>query len=74
MSEHIIKCYRNNKLILNVKCFIRRDVFIKQLESGVIYYDTDICKGGFEIINLKQFDRIVIENENYYNEFVGDKI
>lgn len=71
MKEHIIKCYRNQKLELNIKCYIREDVFIEQLKNGVIYYDTDLTGGNFEIINLNNFDRVVIENEQYYAKIIG---
>lgn len=71
MKEHIIKCYKNQKLILTLECCIREDVFIEQLENGVIYYDTDLNGGNFEIINLRNFDRVVIENEQYYAQLSG---
>ena len=71
MKEHIIKCYRNQKLKLTLECYIREDVFIEQLKNGVIYYDTSLNGGNFEIINLNNFDRIVIENEQYYTKILG---
>lgn len=74
MKEHIIKCYRNQKLRLTLKCYIREDVFIEQLKKGVIYYDTSLNGGNFEIINLNNFDRVIIENEQYYAKMLeGDK-
>lgn len=71
MKDHIIKCYRKQKLILTLKCYIREDIFIEQLKKGVIYYDTGLNGGDFEIINLNVFDRVVIENEQYYAKIVG---
>lgn len=71
MKEHIIKCYRNQKLKLTLECYIREDIFIEQLKNGVIYYDTSLVGGNFEIINLNNFDRIVIENERYYAKMTG---
>ena len=69
--KHIIKCYRNQKLVLTIECYIREDVFIKQLKNGVLYYDTSFNSGNFEIINLNNFDRVVIENEQYYDKILG---
>lgn len=71
MKEHIIKCYKNQELRLTLTCYIIEDVFIEQLKKGVIYYDTDLNDGNFEIINLNNFDRVVIENEQYYAKILG---
>lgn len=74
MKEHIIKCYRNQKLELTIRCYIREDIFVEQLENGVIYYDTGLHNGNFEIINLKNFDKVVIENEQYYAKMLGSVV
>ena len=71
MKEHIIKCYRNRKLVLTVECYIREDDFIEQLKNGFIYYDTGINSGNFEIINLNNFDRVVLVNEHFYSSISG---
>ena len=71
MREHIIKCYKNEKLKLTIRCYIREDIFIKQLKNGFIYYDTALNGGNFEIINLNNFDKVVIENEHYYAKMIG---
>lgn len=71
MKEHIIKCYKNQKLRLTLECYIREDIFIEQLKNGVIYYNTGLNGGNFEIIYLNNFDRVVIENEQYYAELSG---
>ena len=44
----------------------------EQLKNGVIYYNTNLNGGNFEIINLNNFDRVVIENEQYYAKMLGD--
>lgn len=73
MKEHIIKCYTNQKLKLTIKCYIRDDIFVEQLKNGVIYYDTGLNDGNFEIINLNNFDKVVIENEQYYAKILGSE-
>ena len=47
---------------------MRNDVFIKQLKNGVIFYDTLPPNGNFEMINLRNFDRIVVEHEQHFVE------
>ena len=74
MKEHIIKCYRNEELKLTIRCYIREDIFVNQLKNGVIYYDTSLNGGNFEIINLNNFDKVVIENENYYAKMLGSEV
>lgn len=62
------------KLKLTIRCYIREDIFVEQLKNGVIYYDTGLNNGNFEIINLNNFDKVVIENEHYYAKMLrGDR-
>ena len=63
---HIIRCYRNNKQIMEIQCVIQDEEFIKQLKDGVIFYDTGLDKGNFEIIYLNNFDKIEVLDELHY--------
>ena len=74
MKEHIIKCYKNSKLELTIRCYISEDIFVNQLKNGVIYYDTSLNGGNFEIINLHNFDKVVLENENYYAKMLESEV
>ena len=63
---HRIRCYKKNKVIMEIECVIRDDEFIKQLKDGVIFYDTGLDSGNFEIIYLNNFDKIEVLNELHY--------
>lgn len=63
---HRIRCYRRNKVVMEIECVIRDDEFIKQLKDGVIFYDTGLNSGNFEIIYLNNFDRIEVVGESHY--------
>jgi len=69
-----ITCYRGNKVALTVETWINQPEFIRQLKKGIIFFDTDIGRGNTEIINLRNFDRVVIEGQQLYGDLINEKI
>jgi hypothetical protein len=57
-----VECYRNNKKILDIELSMTKETFKKQLEKGVLRYYTS---KGIEIINLNQFDKVIIKCNSY---------
>ena len=69
MYNYEVTCYVKNKVVYNLKLLLRREVLVKQLSDGVIYYNTS--EGNTEMIVLNQFDRVVI-NDTLYQDLLEE--
>lgn len=56
-----ILCYKDEKIVTVIKLSMSKDKIEKQLRKGMLaYFNPDI--NATEIVYLKNYDRIVIEN------------
>lgn len=67
-----ILCYIKNKLIYKIEYAIREEVLTKMLLDKILFYDTDLESGNFEIIDLSKFDRIIVQNKNLYSNVLKE--
>ena len=70
MKEKIVECYRNNKLILKINVLMNEDTFSKFIKDGILVYSTSDLKSS-EIIYLKNFDKVIVNNFDLFGYFKG---
>ena len=70
MNYHKILCYRNNKIVWTVECWLDENKFIEQLKEGILKFPSKDDVHDYEIIYLKNFDKIVIKD--FYDILEGD--
>lgn len=61
MMKLELLCFNNDKKVYSIDVAMREDDLIKQVQEGVLTYFNP--KTGIEIINLRAFDKVIIENQ-----------
>jgi len=71
--EWHIDCYKKNKIVNRIDLIMNEEDFVKMLAHQVIFYQTHDLNHT-EIHNLRQYDRIAINGNIYYDllEFIDD--
>lgn len=64
MNYRKILCYRNNKVVWTVECWLSPEKFENQLREGVLMFTSKDDLKDYEIIYLKNFDKIVVKDWN----------
>lgn len=66
-----ILCYKENKLIYNIELCMSEKRLTKQIHDGVLTYTNK--NKGVEIINLRQFDKVVLPDFWNFDLFEKEK-
>lgn len=61
MMKLELVCFNNNKKVYSVEVAMKEKDLLKQVQEGVLTYFNP--KTGVEIINLRAFDKVIIENQ-----------
>lgn len=64
MSKYYLKMYRGNKVVYECELSMSWTKLKKQLSDGVLKYMN--TNGDFEIINLSNFDKIIISSKDMF--------
>ena len=56
-----ILCYRNNKVVLKIDCFISKGALKVMLKNKILFYRSN--NGSMDLVFLDNFDRVVIDND-----------
>lgn len=66
MKMKEILCYRNNKMVLRVRCILNEDHLSLMIKNKMIFYMSEDLKST-EFIFLDNFDKVVINDDLYSN-------
>ena len=72
MMKLELLCFNNNNKVYSVEVAMKEKDLLKQVQEGVLTYFNP--KTGIEIINLRAFDKVIIENQgmNDWKKFIKE--
>lgn len=72
MMKLELLCFNNDKKVYSVEVAMKEEDLLKQVQEGVLTYFNP--KTGIEIINLRAFDKVIIENQgmNDWKKFIKE--